>query len=66
MFVLNNYQSGEFEKITVHDILEGQSYVFKATAVNLYGTSHTETSLLITTMPGKCMLYCSLMYLKDS
>ena len=52
VFVLNDYQSGEFEKITVHDLLEGQSYILKATALNLYGTSHTATSPFITTLPG--------------
>ena len=55
VFVLNDYQSGDLEKITVHDLLGGQSYVLKATAVNHYGTSDTATSLLITTLPGKFM-----------
>ena len=53
-FVRNEYQSGEFETITVHDLEGGQRYTFKATAMNLFGTSDIATSLFITTLPGLC------------
>ena len=39
-----NYQSGSFETIIVDRLEEGESYVFNATAVNMYGSSLPTTS----------------------
>ena len=42
-----NYQSGSFETIIVEGLEEGESYVFNATAVNMYGSSLPTTSMSV-------------------
>ena len=39
-----NYVSGTFESLTVSGLMPGQSYTFRATAVNIYGTSKPSNS----------------------
>ena len=51
-FVRNDYQSGEFETITVRDLVPGENYTFNATAINFYGTSDAAISRLISTSTG--------------
>ena len=43
-FIRTEYQSGEFETINVGDLEQGQTYTFKATAMNFFGTSGVERS----------------------
>ena len=43
-----NYQSGTFESIIIDGLEEGELYVFNATAVNMYGSSLTVTSIIST------------------
>ena len=42
-----NYQSGTFETIVIDGLEEGESYMFNATAANMYGSSLTSTSISI-------------------
>ena len=42
-----NYQSGTFETIVIDGLEEGERYMFNATAVNVYGSSLTATSISI-------------------
>ena len=42
-----NYQSGSFETIVIDGLEEGESYVFNATAVNMYGSSLPTTSISV-------------------
>ena len=48
-----NYQSSTFETIVVEGLEEGESYVFNATAVNMYGSSlpTISTSVLAGVVP---------------
>ena len=39
-----NYQSGSIETVVIDGLEEGESYVFNATAVNMYGSSLPTTS----------------------
>ena len=54
-FARPNYVSGAFESLTVSGLMPGQSYTFRATAVNIYGASEpTNSSLVIAgTGPGR-------------
>ena len=53
-FVRNDYQSGEFETLTVRDLVPGENYMytFNATATNFYGTSDAAISRLISMSAG--------------
>ena len=42
-----DYQSGTFQTIIVDGLEEGESYVFNATAVNMYGSSLPTTSISV-------------------
>ena len=42
-----NYQSGTVETIIIDGLEEGESYMFNATAVNIYGSSLTAMSIPI-------------------
>ena len=39
-----NYVNGAFESLSVSGLMPGQSYTFRATAVNIYGTSKPNNS----------------------
>ena len=62
-FARPNYVSGAFESLTVSGLMPGQSYTFRATAVNIYGASEpTDSSMVIGgTGPGMsiCVLFIS-------
>ena len=42
-----NYQTGTFETLVIDGLEEGESYMFNATAVNIYGSSLTATSISV-------------------
>ena len=48
VFVRDQYQSGEFEMLTVTSLEQGQRYTFSATAMNFYGTSDATNSAFVT------------------
>ena len=57
-----NYVSRTFESLTVSGLMPGQSYTFRATAMNIYGTSEsTNSSLGVIAGIGKsnCMIRIS-------
>ena len=43
-YLFPNYQSGTFETIVVSGLEEGESYMFNATAINMFGNSEAITS----------------------
>ena len=51
-----NYVSGASESLTISGLMPGQSYTFRATAVNIYGTSGPTNSSLV--IAGTGMLNC--------
>ena len=51
-FDRSNYVSGTFESLTVSGLMPGQSYTFRATAVNIYGTSESTNSSMVTAETG--------------
>ena len=51
-----NYQSGSFERVVISGLMEGESYTFNVTAVNVYGSSQVATSMSITA--GTKLLWC--------
>ena len=46
-FSFPNYQSGMFELVSVVGLKEGESYSFRATAMNIYGTSGAANSIFV-------------------
>ena len=50
-----NYQSGTYETIIIDGLEEGESYMFNATAANMYGSSLT--AMLISVLAGACNLH---------
>ena len=51
-----NYQSGSLERVVISGLMEGESYTFNVTAVNVYGSSQVATSMSITA--GTKLLWC--------
>ena len=60
-FARPNYVSEAFESLTVSGLMPGQSYTFRATAMNIYGTSESTNSSLVIAGIGRsnCMILIS-------